>query len=138
MRVEGERPRQRAIVCGMGIGIAAVFLGGLAVLEVGRGAGAGRLSRNALVGIRSRDTLADGVTWDRVHAAAGSRLVAAGVVEAASALLAAALAVSEASENVIASVLLGGNLVMVVLILLGGRVDDRAAAEGAQGSPSAS
>lgn len=113
----------------MWIAIAALFLGGIFVAEVGRRAKAGRLSRNPLVGIRSRDTLADDQAWQRVHAAAGSWLVAAGVVGAVAAVGAAALGITDASQVVVAALLIGGTAAMVVLVVLGARIGDRATAD---------
>ncbi len=110
----------------MWIGIAAVVLGGLVVAEVGRRARSGRLSRNPLVGIRTRDTLGDDETWDRVHSAAGSWLIAAGVVATVCAIVAGACALAGAGEGVVAALLIAATVGMVVLIVVGALLADRA------------
>ena len=64
---------------------AAVFLAGLLVaagfflIWLGRRASQGVLSRNWVVGIRTRNTLASDENWEAAHRAAGGTIAAAGL-----------------------------------------------------------
>ena len=101
------------------IGVVALLLGSLAVLELGRRATAGTLPRNRLVGLRVREIVEDDESWLIAHRAAGSTLMSTGVVGVGLAITAAIIGLtagedSAASALIVAAVLVVGGVIVSV------------------------
>ena len=58
----------------------AMIVGGVALIVVGVIAGAGRLTRQSVVGLRTKATLASDEAWKAAHEAGGNWVIGAGAV----------------------------------------------------------
>lgn len=112
----------------MWIGVIALVLGSLAVIEVGRRSIAGTLPRNRMVGLRMRDTLASDEAWAIAHRAAGGALVSTGVAGIGLAVTAAVIGAT-ADEDAAGGALLVAALVVVLGVLISVRLGLRALSE---------
>lgn len=107
--------------------IAALVLvsGGLAVIWIGRQAARGELDRNWVAGIRITSTLASDEAWQAGHRAAGRFLVLAGIAPLLGGI--AMIVVGWGRDELAATIALVACGVLVTLVLIAGRVADRAA-----------
>lgn len=107
--------------------IAALVLiaGGLVTIWVGLKSTRGDLERNWVVGIRITSTLANDEAWAAAHRAAGRTLMAAGVAPAIGGVL--MLVFGWGRDAFAATVALTSCGILVLLVLVAGRVADRAA-----------
>jgi uncharacterized membrane protein len=58
----------------------ALMVGGIALVVLGATAGAGKLARQSVVGMRTRATLASDEAWEAAHEAAANWVMGAGAV----------------------------------------------------------
>ena len=115
----------------MWIGVIALLLGSLAVVEVGRRSVAGALPRNRMVGLRMRATLESDESWHVAHRAAGSTLMSTGVAGIGLAVAAAVIGVT-GSEEAAAGALLVAAVIVVLGVLVSVRVGLSALADAEQ------
>ncbi|WP_051468999.1 SdpI family protein [Actinomadura oligospora] len=87
---------------------------GLAVVVSGLAAGAGRLRRNAFVGIRTRTSMSSDEAWDIVHRAGGPWLTAGGLAL----LIGGTVTATAGSETVRMTATLVGAVLCVVLAVV--------------------
>ncbi|MBT8211915.1 MAG: SdpI family protein [Acidimicrobiia bacterium] len=102
-----------------------LIAGGLVVSWLGQKAAVGNLDRNWVVGIRIPSTLASDEAWDAGHRAAGRILILAGSAPIIGGAL--MLVVGWGRDTLAATIALVACGVLVGLVLISGRVADRAA-----------
>lgn len=100
----------------------ALIVSGALVMLVGQLARHGRLPRNDLVGVRTARIMRSADSWSTAHRVAGPYLVVAGA-----GMLPAGIAILVVrSDSAVAIAALGGAAWLLVFVLLGARLGDRA------------
>jgi len=101
----------------------AMMLGGAALVAVGAVGRSGKLTRQSIVGLRTKATLASDDAWKAAHEAAASWVIAAGAVLFAGGVV-VMLTDSEATGDVVA---LGATTLMLIPLVIAFRRGQAAA-----------
>jgi uncharacterized membrane protein len=92
----------------------ALMVGGIALVVLGATAGAGKLARQSVVGMRTRATLASDEAWEAAHEAAANWVMGAGAVLFVGGIV-VILADSETTGDVVA--LIATALMLIPLVI---------------------
>jgi len=92
----------------------ALIIGGVAIVGAGALGKAGRLSRQSIVGIRTKSTMASDEAWFAAHRAGAVWVMAGGVLMALGGVL-TILAETEEAAGVVALITAGVGLVPIVI-----------------------
>ena len=102
----------------------AMVIGGAGLILLGAMARAGRLTRQSIVGLRTKTTMASDEAWEAAHAAGAGWVVAAGVVLLVGGV-AVMLADSETAGGVIALIATGVMLLPLAIAFTRGQAAAR-------------
>jgi uncharacterized membrane protein len=98
----------------------ALMVGGIALVVLGATAGAGKLARQSVVGMRTRATLASDEAWEAAHEAAANWVMGAGAVLFVGGVV-VMLVDTETTEGVVALIAAALMLIPLVIAFLRGQ-----------------